>query len=256
MTVNKLRGVVVLAAFLGLTVPLMPVQQIFRWTWPGMARRFPHYYHRMLSRLLGFRITIEGNVPQNGPALLVANHVSWIDIVAFSTVAPISFIAKKEVGTWPLFGQLAKLQNSVFVDRERRHKTGTSRNEIKERLKAGDMLMLFPEGTSHDGLSMLPFKSAFFGAAEFEGIPVIPVTIAYNSFHGLPMMRRQRPKFAWYGDMDLPPHLWEAVQTGPIGITIRFHQPIHMTDTGGRKQLAQMTEQRISESLSQLLHRR
>jgi lyso-ornithine lipid O-acyltransferase len=254
--VNKLRGVAVLAGFVGLTLPLMPVQQVFKWTWRSMARRFPHYYHRVLSRVLGFRIAVEGEIPRHGPALLVANHVSWIDIVACSAVAPLSFVAKKEVGAWPLFGQLAKLQNSVFVDRERRHKTVASRNEIQERLKAGDVLMLFPEGTSHDGLNMLPFKSAFFGAAAFESVPVIPVTIAYNKFHGLPMMRRQRPWFAWYGDMDLPPHLWGALQQGPIGITIRFHAPVLLGDAGGRKQLAQITERQISESLAQLLHGR
>ncbi len=253
---SRLRGVAMLTGFLGLTLPLMPLQLLFKTIWPGMARRFPHHYHRMLSNLLGFRIVVEGEVPAQGPALLVANHVSWIDIVAFSAVLPVSFVAKKEVGSWPLFGQLAKLQNSVFVDRERRHRTGRSRNEIQERLKAGDMLMLFPEGTSHDGLNVLPFKSAFLGAAELDHIPVVPVTIAYHRFHGLPMTRRLRPSFAWYGDMDLPPHLWAAVQAGPIGITIRFHAPLKIGEHGGRKDMTQLAYRQISESLAQILHGR
>ncbi len=253
---SKLRGATVIAGFLGLTIPLMPVQQVFKWTWPGMARRFPHYYHRVLSKLLGFRITIEGAVPKHGPALLVSNHVSWIDIVAFSAAAPVSFIAKKEVGGWALFGQMAKLQRTVFVDRERRHSTGQSRNEMTDRLNAGDLLILFPEGTSHDGNNMLPFKSAFFGAAELADISVIPVTIAYTKICGLPMTRRQRPFFAWYGDMDLPPHLWQAVQMGPIGITIKFHEPQTIGAAGGRKQLSRATETVIRESLAQLLHGR
>jgi lyso-ornithine lipid O-acyltransferase len=254
--VNKLRGVVMAVGFFGLTLPLMPLQLLFKAAWPGMARKFPHHYHRMLSKLLGFRIVVEGEIPAQGPVLLVANHVSWIDIVAFSAALPVSFIAKKEVGTWPLFGQLAKLQNSVFVDRERRHKTGSSRNEIQERLKAGDMLMLFPEGTSHDGLTVLPFKSAFLGAAELDNVPVVPVTIAYHRFHGLPMTRRMRPRFAWYGDMDMPPHLWEVAQAGPIGITIRFHAPLKIGENGGRKDMTQLAYKQISESLAQILHGR
>ncbi len=253
---SRLRGVVLAAGFLGLTVPLMPMQQLLKWTWPAMARRFPHYYHGMVSHLLGFRIAVEGDAPGTGPALLVANHVSWIDIVAFSATVPISFIAKKEVGTWPLFGQLAKLQNSVFVDRDRRHKTGASRDEIQERLKGGELLMLFPEGTSNDGLNIQPFKSALFGVADLDDIPVVPVTIAYRKIHGLPMTRRQRPLFAWYGNMDLPPHLWDVLQAGPIDITIRFHAPLRIADAGGRKQLSQMAERQISASLAQLLHGR
>ncbi len=254
---NRLRGAVLLTGFLGLTLPLMPVQLLFKSAWPRMARTFPHHYHRMVARLLGFRITVEGEIPTHGPVLLIANHVSWIDIVAFSSVLPVSFVAKKEVGTWPLFGQLAKLQNSVFIDRERRHRTGAARNEIQERLKAGDMLMLFPEGTSHDGLTVMPFKSAFLGAAELDGVPVVPVTIAYHQFHGLPMTRRMRPKFAWYGDMDMPPHLWEALQAGPIGITMRFHAPLKIGgDGGGRKEMTRLAYDQISVSLARILHGR
>jgi 1-acyl-sn-glycerol-3-phosphate acyltransferase len=254
--VKRLRAGLLLGGFVALTVPLMPVQQLFKWIWPRMARRFPHFYHKQLARLLGFRITIEGKPPRHGPMLLVANHVSWIDIVAFSAALPVSFVAKREVGKWPMFGQLARLQRTVFVDRERRHATGAAHHEMTDRLKRGDTLMLFPEGTSHDGINVLPFKSAFFGSAELEGVPIVPVAIAYTRIHGLPMTRRQRPQFAWYGDMDLPPHLWEVLQAGPIGITIKFHEPLDIVKTGGRKQLARASESQIRDSLARLLHGR
>jgi lyso-ornithine lipid O-acyltransferase len=242
-----------LAGFLGLTLPLMPVQYLFLKTSARLARSFPHHYHKAVARMLGFEVIIEGAAPQQGPILLVSNHVSWIDIVALSATAPLSFIAKREVAGWPLFGQLAKLQRTVFVDRDRRHKTGEHRNEISSRLEEKDTLVLFPEGTSFDGLRVLNFKSAFFGAVEATDVPVVPVAIAYSHVTGLPMTRRQRPSFAWYGDMDLPRHLWAALKATPIRITIRFHEPLTLASAGGRKQLAQATEAIIRDSLAHML---
>jgi lyso-ornithine lipid O-acyltransferase len=249
---NRLRGIVVLAGFATLTLPLMPVQQILRWTWPKLGRVFPHYYHRMLARLLGFYIRVEGDIPQQA-ALLVANHVSWIDIVAFSAVLPVSFVAKHEVGRWPLFGQLARLQGSVFVEREKRHRTGHARDAITDRLLGGDTVMLFPEGTSHDGSRVRRFHTSFFAVAEAGHIPVVPVSIAYTEVNGLPMTRRRRPFFAWYGDMDLPPHVWQAVQWGPIGITIRFHPSL---PAAPRKDMARQAQAVIDEGLALVLHGR
>jgi lyso-ornithine lipid O-acyltransferase len=249
---NRLRGTLMLTAFAALTLPLMPLQQVLRWTTPKGARIFPHYYHRLLARLLGFHIRVEGEVPKR-TAMLVANHVSWIDIVAFSAVLPVSFVAKHEVGHWPLFGQLARLQGSVFVDRERRHRTGQSRSVMADQLLAGDTLMLFPEGTSHDGSRVRQFHASFFAVAESGQIPVVPVTIAYTHVNGLAMTRRRRPHFAWYGDMELPSHLWQAVQSGPIGITIRFHAPLA---AGPRKDMARSAQRVIDEGLSLVLHER
>jgi 1-acyl-sn-glycerol-3-phosphate acyltransferase len=171
-----------------------------------------------------------------------------------SAAAPVSFVAKADVNRWPFFGSLARLQRTVFVDRERRVTTAGSRDEMAERLKAGDLLVLFAEGTSGDGARVLPFKSAFFGAAETEGIPVHPVTLAYTHHRNMPMTRRQRPSYAWYGDMDLPPHLWEALAMGPVTVTLRFHPPETTHAHGGRKQLARHAETRVRAGLVDLLH--
>ena len=113
----------------------MPLQQLFVWFWPGMARRFPMHYHRLICGLLGIRLRVIGQPPRQGPVLIASNHVSWLDIVVLSAVAPLSFIAKREVGRWPFFGSLARLQRTVFVDRDRRHATGNARDEMRERLQ-------------------------------------------------------------------------------------------------------------------------
>ena len=164
----------------------------------------------------------------------------------FSAVARLSFVAKSEVAGWAFFGLLAKLQETVFVARERRSATGEARDKIRARLAAGDALMLFPEGTSNDGNRVKPFKSALMGAAESElengrHVKVQPVSTAYTHLYGMPMGRENRPFFAWYGDMELVSHLWEALKTGPLDVTVEFHPPLSL-DNMDRKQLAQAAE--------------
>lgn len=251
---SRLRPALILLAFAGLTVPLMPLQQLFVWFWPGMARDFPMRYHRMVARLLGVRITVVGTPSTGGPTLVASNHVSWLDIVVLSAVAPVSFVAKREVGGWPFFGALARLQRTVFVDRDRRHATGNSRDEMQERLRAGDTLVLFPEGTSSDGMGVLPFKSSFFGAAALPGVLVQPWTVAYSGHRNLPMTRRLMPLYAWYGDMDLPPHLWQALAAGPIEVTVICHPPLSLSGEMNRKALSSHAESLVRRGLTATLH--
>ena len=234
----------------------MPVQQLFVWFWPRMARVFPMYYHRLVLRILGVRVNVDGEPLKQGPAIFAANHVSWLDIVILSAVAPVSFIAKRDVKGWPFFGALAQLQRTVFVDRDRRHTTGASRDEMHERLKAGDMLVLFAEGTSGDGARVMPFKSAFFAAAEHPGVSVQPLSIVYTGHRNLPMTRRLRPLYAWYGDMDLPPHIWVALAHGPIEVNVICHSPLSMADQVDRKALAKQAEETVRRGLAHSLHGR
>lgn len=251
---NGLRPWVLLFLFTALTLPLMPVQQLFLWFWPGMARTFPMHYHRLVCRLLGVRVEVVGTPPRKGPLLVVCNHVSWLDIVVLSAVAPVSFVAKKEVSRWPFFGTLARLQRTVFVDRDRRHATGPSRDEMRERLKTGDMLVLFAEGTSGDGRSVLPFKSSFFGAADVPGVLVQPLSLAYRGHRNLPMDRRTMPAYAWYGDMELAPHLLGAARAGPIEVTVVCHPPLSLSGEVTRKALARHAEEQVRRGLVLALH--
>jgi 1-acyl-sn-glycerol-3-phosphate acyltransferase len=252
--VNRLRPWLILPCFAALTLPLMPLQQLFIWTWPTMARVFPMHYHRLVCRVLGIRIDVSGNPPVQGPLLLVSNHVSWLDIVVLGALAPVSFVAKREVSSWPFFGSLARLQRTVFVDRDRRHATGSSRGDMQARLLRGDILVLFPEGTSSDGRSVMPFKSSFFGAAEVEGVLVQPVSIAYRGHRNLPMNRRLLPSYAWYGDMDLAPHLLEALATGPIEVAVICHPPLSLSGELTRKTLARYAEQEVRKGVTLALH--
>jgi len=243
-----LRAVVLTIAFLTITLGLMPVQALMLALKMPQAKRFPGFYFKLQCRVLGIRVNTHGTVLRDRPVLLTSNHVSYFDIFVLGSLGRMSFISKAEVKSWPLFGWMAILNRSVFVERDRRAKTGEHRNMIQTRLADGDSLVLFPEGTSSDGNRVLPFKSALMGAAERAksdkdgGAPPIlvqPVSLTYTKLHGLPMGRHYRPFFAWYGDMDLAPHLWNAFKLGPIDVDVHLYPPVTLEEFGSRRALAQ-----------------
>ena len=248
--VQSLRAATILSVFFVLTVAGMPWQLSAQKFHLERRKTFPHRYHRFLCRLFGIRVTVIGEPVQDRGVLMVSNHTSYFDILALSAAACVSFVAKSQVASWPFFGLLAKLQGTVFIDRERRSSAGEARDLMRQRLQDGDALVLFPEGTSDDGNRVLPFKSALMGAAELEievdghrtPVPIQPVSVTYVGLYGIPMGREYRPLFAWYGDMDLIPHLWEAVRTGPIDVVVEFHRPLTADSAGGRKVLASVAE--------------
>jgi 1-acyl-sn-glycerol-3-phosphate acyltransferase len=231
-----------LLLYVCLTLPLMPVQALLLLLGSPLAERLPRAYHRLASRILGFDTTVIGTPSTLRPTLFVANHTSYVDIEILGSVLDASFVAKSEVKGWPMFGWLARLQRTVFVDR-RAHTAHHQRDAIVERLKEGGRLVLFPEATSDDGSRVLPFKSALFAAvhaARLErAITVQPVSIAYVTLDGMPIGRFYRPFFAWYGDMDMASHLWTMVGLGRVGVTVEFHPPVSIEAFPTRKALAE-----------------
>jgi 1-acyl-sn-glycerol-3-phosphate acyltransferase len=246
-----------LAVYLAWTVLLMPVQGcglIFRRPW---VATFPRFYHRHCCRILGLQVRQVGHPSNARPVLFAANHISYLDITVFGSLLAASFIAKSEVARWPLFGWLARLQRSVFVDRRVRS-TARQRDSIAGRLAAGDALILFPEGTSGDGNRLLPFKSALFsvaGAVVSGQVPatVQPVSIAYTRLDGMPIGRPLRPLFAWYGAMTLAPHLWRVLGLGTVEAVVEFHPPTTLAECGSRKALARYCEERVAAGLAAAL---
>src|SRR5450755_1968214 len=155
-----LRAIFSLASITIISLALIPVQWLaVRLEWP-LRRRIPTFYHRTVCRILGIHITEIGRRMAEHPLLIVSNHTSWLDISVITAVAPVVFVAKSEVANWPVFGLFAKLQRSVFVDRNRRHKTADVNSEIARRLAGGDPVVLFGEGTSSDGNRVLAFRTA------------------------------------------------------------------------------------------------
>lgn len=247
---GKARVVVLTGALAGASLIGIPLQWLALRASPAAAARIPHLYHRLVNRLLGVRRTVHGDLAAERPLLLVCNHVSWLDITVLSAVAPVSFVAKSEVARWPVFGLFAKLQRSIFVDRQRRTATAGVTAEMAARLSAGDAVVLFAEGTSSNGGRVLPFRSALLGAvrealAGSEAVWVQPVAIRYRGSNGLPYGRSDAPRLAWYGDMDMLPHLRGMLADERPDAEIRFGAPVAVSADTNRKTLTRDLESAV-----------
>ncbi|HEY5210847.1 MAG TPA: lysophospholipid acyltransferase family protein [Stellaceae bacterium] len=242
--------------YLGLTAPLMPVQAVAVLLNLRLARTLPRWYHRLSCRVLGIRLVFDGKPVEVDPALYVVNHTGYLDIEILGAALQASFISKADVANWPWFGWLAKLQRSVFIERTRAAAMG-HRNAIVERFDQGERLILFPEGTSSDGGHVLPFKSSLFSVAEYRhnGTPlaVQPVAVAYTRLDGIPLGRSFRPFFAWYGAMDLAPHLWTLLGMGVLTVELTFFPPVTIEQFASRKEMAAYCHRIISDGVAEAL---
>tara|TARA_Y100000815_G_scaffold149353_1_gene135070 strand:- start:13086 stop:13910 length:825 start_codon:yes stop_codon:yes gene_type:complete len=264
----RVRLALILVLLVAMTILLLPVQILAIRLHHPFRRRLPNLWHRIASRLIGLKVNVHGEPARHDGigVLIAANHVSWLDIVALGAAAPVSFIAKHEVAGWPGVSVLAKLQETLFIERAKRGKAGEQAEKIRQRLADGDVMVLFAEGTTSDGNSLLPFKSALFGAvgvragneesASREPVHVQPVAIVYTHHHGIPMGRYGRPLAAWPGDVELGPHVAGVIGAGAIDVSILFGNPIVATDMPDRKALALACETAIRDMASSALRGR
>jgi 1-acyl-sn-glycerol-3-phosphate acyltransferase len=245
-----------LILYAALTVALMPVQALAIVANPSLAVRIPHAYHRLCRRIFGMHVAVTGRFSDAHPTLFVSNHVSYLDIMVLGSLIGGSFVAKAEIASWPLFGWLARLQRTVFVDRQRAS-TAIQGELIRKRLSAGDNLILFPEGTSSDGNRTLRFKSALLGGADLtvDGRPlaVQPVSVVYARLDGIPIGRAFRPFFAWYGDMMLATHMWRMAGLGTTTVAVHFHPPLTVAECGSRKALTHAAQAAVAGGVAALL---
>jgi len=255
---GRVRLVLALTVFAAVTPVLALWQAIALATGLLDARRVPRLWHRMVTRLLGLRIHVHGELARERPLLIASNHVSWTDIMVLGATADVHFIAKAEVAGWPLFGWLAKLQRTVFIDRARPRSAGEQAGAIAARLANGEPMVLFAEGTTSDGNRLLPFKSSLFAAAQMalgengDGA-VQPVAIAYTRLHGMKMSRRERMKLSWIGDQSLVPHLLALLGGGGVDVELHFGEPIAFGPGIDRKHVAREAERRVGQMIAAAL---
>lgn len=234
------------------------------WNWLAAHLRLPgraasaKAWNRIALFALGWRVRVEGTPLQRRPLLLVSNHVSWGDVVILAAYADAAFIAKSEVSGWPLFGLLARLHDTIFIERDQKRTAREQARAVAGRLERNKALVLFPEGTTADGNHLLPFKSSLFGAVAFAEqdtgahVVVQPVAIAYTKLYGLPLGYGERMIAAWVGDAGLLDHLRLLFRHGPLDVTLRFGEPLASRGLG-RKQMAHETEQRVQNMLAAAL---
>ncbi|MCH1541682.1 MAG: 1-acyl-sn-glycerol-3-phosphate acyltransferase [Alphaproteobacteria bacterium] len=255
---KALRLAVRLSGFCAALIILLPPHLVL-FGMPRLRHGVPLLFFRFMIWLMGVRIDVTGPLPKRG-TLIASNHVSWFDIMIIGGLMPLSFIAKSEVKAWPFFGHLARLHHSVFVDRRVGRHTLKERAQLAERLRRGDSLVLFAEGTSSHGLRVLPFKSTLFSVIEHlndmpdgeDTVPVQAMTLAYTRVHNIAMGRRQRVAYGWVGDMTLLPHFFFMLAGPPLTVEIIFHPPLDHVARLSRKPMAQMLHYQVSGGLEAL----
>ncbi|MGH1591185.1 lysophospholipid acyltransferase family protein [Methylobacterium phyllosphaerae] len=222
----------------------------------------PILFHRVFLRLFSIRVTQSGTPPEPGEAALVlSNHVSWLDISVIGSLRPLSFVAKSEIAGWPGVSTLAGLQRTIYIDRQRRGATATVSTVVGHRLAEGELVVLFAEGTTGDGTRLLPFRSSLVGAARAAlqaeagrgRVRLQPLAIAYPRRNGLPVTRAERAEIAWYGDMELAPHVADFIRGGPVDVHVVWGSPIVFEATTDRKAAAAAAEAEVRAALQGLV---
>jgi 1-acyl-sn-glycerol-3-phosphate acyltransferase len=246
--IGTLRGIVRAILFLGWTVLLVPpyllLYPLGRW----VRRPFVSLWHRGVCFIISLRVHQHGHPVKNQKVLLAGNHISYLDIPLLASCLDITFVAKADVAQWPLFGFLAKIAQTAFIERKP-SQAKKQKIDLKKRLLSGERLMIFPEGTSSNGEKVLPFKTPLFETVMEEDLKesclIQPVSLGISANpDGAPIESKHRDGFAWYGDMTLPPHLWAVFCSTGYDVDVIFHPAAKAVDFNNRKDLALWVENR------------
>lgn len=204
-----LRSVIVVVwILLGLAAELLVFPVLKR----AGRRTIVRYWSRGLMALCGVRVKVIGAPQRQGPVLWVSNHVSWVDIFVFNGVRTTSFVAKSDIRRWPVIGLLVAWAGTLFIDRQNRQAVREASRQMQGCFAQGDAVGLFPEGTTTDGLDVLPFHAGLFDAAVQAQIGVQPVALRF--------LRRGRraPELAFVGEQTLVANLWWLL--GATGVVV------------------------------------
>jgi 1-acyl-sn-glycerol-3-phosphate acyltransferase len=207
-----------------ITIPFLPRAQRLH-----ARAAWLHRWSRFACWGVGIRIMTRGCVPQ--PGILVSNHLSYLDVIVLSSIAPCVFVAKSEIASWPLFGWLARVAGTIFVDRQHRFSSPTVVDLVRNAVAGGGVVVLFPEGTSSDGSKVLPFKSALLESAVQLGCPVAAGSIEYALDDG-----SVADEVCYWRDMTFGPHLLNLFFKREIRANYSFSPP--KIRAGNRKQIA------------------
>ncbi len=204
------------------------------------ARPLAAWYKARLCRMLGLVIHTRGEAVQR-PVFLVANHVSWLDIVVIGGLLPVNFVSKAEVAGWPLIGWLVKHGGTLFIPRGA-HQAGEIGRQIGERLGRGAAVLVFPEGTTSDGAKVRPFFPRLFAPAVESGWPVQPIALSYRHPSGV------HPTAPFVDDDPLPAHLWRVLGEKRIEVEVTFLPVLDARGTD-RRTLATRSRREICVAL-------
>ena len=245
-----------LIIFVLFSIPLLFAARFFGKIIPFFGEWIPVYFHKLLIWLLSVNVECEGEINKsNDSNLFISNHISYLDIPILGSVYPVKFVAKSEVENWPLYGFLAKLGRTIFISRNRSDSL-VQKYKIFKSLSSDEKIFIFPEGTTSDGNRVLDFKSSSFSALEGQNYVIQPIVIVYSNLNGIPINRWLRPVIAWYGDMDLKPHLSALVNLRSIRARLIYLDRVNAKNFSSRKNLCKHLENKIKKVYSSALSKK
>lgn len=180
-------------------------------------------WSRRMLDILGVELVVRGKAPGHGPMLLVANHISWLDILVMNAAQPARFVSKSDVKAWPLLGSLVTGAGTLFIERESRRDAMRVVHQMADSLRARDILAVFPEGTTGDGIELLPFHANLIQAAISANAPVMPVGLSFVD--GTSGRRSDAPTFV--GDTTLLASIWSTLRETRVQAVVHFGEPTH-----------------------------
>ena len=236
--------------FVFITIWLIVIKVIFGIILPKYSIHIPRFFHKILLWLINIKVKTEGNICiQNKGMIYVSNHLSYIDIPVLGSLLAAKFVAKLEVSKWPIIGNFAKIGNTIFIKRLKNDLL-KEKNIIEQEIASGEKVILFPEGTTSDGIRVLNFKSSLLSSVESQDSFIQPIVINYEGINGLPLNRGLKPVIAWYGDMDLKPHLLNLLKIFSITARVCFLEPINSKDFKNRKNMTLSLQNVIGDCYS------
>jgi 1-acyl-sn-glycerol-3-phosphate acyltransferase len=237
------------------TIPLVSLQAILLPFYKGQfAYVIPKFWHKGICFILGLKVEIIGEPVQNKQIIYISNHLSYLDIPVIGAFLKASFIAKEDIASWPVIGYLASVQQTAFISRSSRQAKKVA-NALDSMVQEGKSLILFPEGTSSAGTTVLPFKSSLFSLAQpknMSPLSIQPFILELIEVDKNAVTEISRDLYSWYGDMDFGPHIWDFLKTKGAKIRLNFLPPIYPTDNQDRKDLCMLVENQISSGLKSL----
>lgn len=180
-------------------------------------------WSRQMLDIMGVELVVKGTPPAHGPLLLVANHISWLDILVMDAARPARFVSKADVKHWPVLGSLVAGAGTLFIERENRRDAMRVVHQMADSLRAHDVLAVFPEGTTGDGRTLLPFHANLIQAAISADAPVLPVALAFVD--GNSGGRSDAPLFI--GDTTLLQSIWATLRATRVQAVVHYGTPEH-----------------------------
>lgn len=239
------RAIVLMAWVL---VGLATLLVVFPWAKSAQQQRIIQRWSCYLLRLSGVKVVVQHNgALQQASMLMVANHVSWLDIFVINSQRATAFVAKEEIRRWPVIGLLVSWAGTVFIDRSQRHAIKHVMHQLESKLQHQQAVGLFPEGKTSAGLAVQPFHSSLFETALRAQMAVQPVALRY--YQGV----ERCPEIAFVGEQTLVQNAWQLLSRSQIRIECDFLPVLPAEDNAqrGRAQTAQLAQQRIAAAVSE-----